>query len=131
MSCAACRNAKGYSTPCPYCRAPGDMQRKAAEAKAAEVAELGRIGAALEQRAARATGPEPVRLHEVRAQTDTEGQLANFDSARKMIAEGKARGFAIIIQEHDGSWSQWRYHDRRYELVGVLHSVMQNILEEE
>lgn len=29
MSCAACRNAKGYSTPCPYCREPGDLQRKA------------------------------------------------------------------------------------------------------
>lgn len=73
----------------------------------------------------------PVKLHEVRAQVDTEGQLENFDSARQMVAEGKARGFAIIVQEHDGTWTQWRWHDRRYELVGVLHSVMQSILEED
>jgi hypothetical protein len=52
VSCAACSGARGFSTPCPYCRAPGDLQVKAAREKAAELSVQERIAVALERIAA-------------------------------------------------------------------------------
>ena len=52
MSCAACRNARGYSTPCPYCREPGNLQREQSRLESQEARELEKLREVAEENAA-------------------------------------------------------------------------------
>lgn len=72
-----------------------------------------------------------VALRSVLDSKKKEEQLDVFDDARKHIETGDARSFCILVENEDGQWQQWRYAERRYELVGVLTSAIKSILEED
>jgi hypothetical protein len=59
VSCAACKRARGYSTPCPYCREPGDLQREAVQRETKSIDVHERIARALERIAAALEAHKP------------------------------------------------------------------------
>jgi hypothetical protein len=91
VSCAACRSAKGYATACPYCREPGDLQRKATAAMERDVSASERIAVALERCA--------VALEKIASAVDDDSERPSFHVASDGVVQTEVNGVVTTSAE--------------------------------
>jgi len=76
---------------------------------------------------------KPTQLTNVlsqRDEADKKEMLRLLDNARADVASGKTIGFVYISETRDGSYYHSRVMRERYTMIGLLHSIIKDVLEE-